>query len=633
MTTRSDPYAIRHVKSSAPDHSWRRGTFTFILTLVAIVVFMASFAVGYARVNQGKVLPGVDVAGISVAGLDRDQAAAKLTQSLPSVSSGNLIVNINGVQESVPYSSFGRDYDLNAMLDQALDLGRAPNFVQQIQDQLRILFNGVSVQPQVTWSNDQLISAVAKIAQQAQRDPVSASLGLVGGHYVVSPSSDGQSVDVEGAVADAVNAVNGTSAANSSISVHTSVVPPAVTTAQAQAAADSYERVVGSDLTVAGADLSTTITSDVLRGWVHLQQGPGNGNWQIVIEHDPIAQFVSNYALQTDVQPTNATFTFGSGSGVNVKVVPSADGRATQVDATTSNVMAALQARATGGSAPPTAELALASVSPTFTTDDATAISAKVTKLGEWTTHYISSPLNGGGVNIQVPTAKINGTVVEPGALFDYLATIGPITSPPYTAGAAIIHGHTVEDGVLGGGMCSSSTTLFNAAARAGLDIRARRNHTYYISRYPVGLDATVWIAGPNSKQTMSFVNDTGYPILIRGINAPGAVTFELYGVPDGRTTTFTDPVITNAETAQDWYQYTDALGPGVQNRVEFAVNGFDSVVVRTVKDAAGNVVHQDTFTSNYKTITGLVMVGRFPGDPSSGTKVLASVWKANHPK
>ena len=31
-----------------------------LLTLVAIIVFMASFAVGYARVNQGRVLPGVE---------------------------------------------------------------------------------------------------------------------------------------------------------------------------------------------------------------------------------------------------------------------------------------------------------------------------------------------------------------------------------------------------------------------------------------------------------------------------------------------------------------------------------------------------------------------------------------------
>jgi hypothetical protein len=89
--------------------------------------------------------------------------------------------------------------------------------------------------------------------------------------------------------------------------------------------------------------------------------------------------------------------------------------------------------------------------------------------------------------------------------------------------------------------------------------------------------------------------------------------------------------VIENAETAQEYYRYSDALAPGQKQRVEFTVDGFNSTVVRTVKDAAGNVIHQDTFKSNYKTIDGLVDVGRYPGDPPAGTKVLASVWKARH--
>ena len=226
----------------------------------------------------------------------------------------------------------------------------------------------------------------------------------------------------------------------------------------------------------------------------------------------------------------------------------------------------------------------------------------------------------------------INGYVVEPGELFDFLKVIGPITSPPFTAGAAIIHGHTVEDGVLGGGMCSCSTTLFNAVMRAGLDIHARRNHTYYISRYPVGLDATVWVAGPNSRQTMSFVNDLQYPILIKGINSPGAVEFDIYGVPDGRTVELSTPIVTNQQTAQSYYEYTNSLAPGQKNLVEFVVDGFDASVTRTVKDAAGNVIHSDTWISNYKTIDGLQMVGRYPTDPPEGTKVLASVWHAQHP-
>ena len=628
MTTRSDEYTLPYAKSNARNASWRRGTFTFLLTFVAILVFMASFAIGYARVNEGKVLPGVDVAGVSLAGLSRGEAAAKLTESLPSLSSGNLVININGAQQSVPYSSFDRTYDTNFMLDQAFSLGRAPNLIQQIQEQLRVLINGIDVDPQVTWNGQELANQVAAIAESAQQDPISATLSRVDGHYVVAPAKTGLSVDVEGAVADAVAQVDNTSSADSAITVHTSLVPPVVSTDQAQAASDTVERVIGNGLTIAGSDLTATITADELRGWVYLNDA-GNGNWQLVIQRDPIHQFVADYALGTDVAATNATFGFVGG---NVQVVPSKDGRATNVDQTTDNIMTALQARVTGTSVPSNPELVLGSVSPEFTTENAAAISSKVTKIGEWTTNYVSGPLNGNGINIQVPTSIINGYVVEPGATFDYLKVIGPITSPPYTAGAAIIHGHTVEEGVLGGGMCSSSTTMFNAALRAGLDIGARRNHTYYISRYPVGLDATVWIAGPNSQQTMSFVNDLQYPILIKGINQPNKVTFEVYGVPDGRTVQLSTPVITNAQTAQTYFQYTDTLAPGKQQLVEFTVNGFDSVVVRTVKDAAGNIIHQDTFKSSYKTINGLIMVGRYPGDPPSGTTVLESVWKANHP-
>ncbi len=627
MTTRSDPYAIPYAKSSARSRSWRRGTFTFVLTFVAIAVFMASFAIGYARVNEGKVLPGVDVAGVSLTGLTRPEAASKLQDSLTSLSSGDLVVHINGVQQSVPYASFDRTYDTSFMLDQAFSLGRAANFVQQIQEQLRVLINGVDVDPQVTWNGQKLADRVAAIAQAAQKDPVSATISRAGSGYLVTPAQTGLSVDVEGAVSDAVAQVNNTSPADTEINVNTAVVPPVVSTEEAQAAVDTFDRVVGSGLSIAGGDLSTQISADELRGWTLLNDA-GNGDWQVVIERDPIHQFVANYALGTDVAPTNATFGFVSGG---VQVVPSKDGRATGVDQTTDNIMAALQARATGTQAPSNVELALGSVSPTFTTNDAQAISSKVTKIGEWTTNYISGPLNGNGVNIQIPTTIINGYVVEPGATFDYLKVIGPITSPPYTAGAAIIHGHTVEDGVLGGGMCSSSTTIFNAAMRAGLDIRARRNHTYYISRYPVGLDATVWIAGPKSQQTMSFVNDLQYPVLIKGINQPNKVTFEVYGVPDGRTVSLSDPVIENAQTANTYYQYTDTLAAGQKSLVEFTVNGFDSTVVRTVKDASGNVIHQDTFKSNYKTIDGLILVGRYAGDPSSGTKVLESVWKANH--
>lgn len=612
---------ISHPLAGAPV---RRMGFSFGVTLLAVVLFGAAFAVGYARVNEGRIMPGVDVAGVSLSGLDRDAAAAKLTEALPDLGAGNLVIDIGSSSQSVPYSAFDRHYDVDYMLDQALGIGRAPNFIEQLQEQIHVLINGTSVSPVATWDSDALTHKVAAIATAAQVAPVSASLSRVAGRYVVNPASPGVAVDVQGAVASALAAVDNVATSDAHVSVATTVVPPAIDTAVAQDAADTAERVMGSDVQAAAGTQSMTISSASLRGWVHLDPKSDGSGWQLVIERAPIAQAVHDYGLTSDIAPKNASFAFHEGG---ITVVPSSEGTATDVETTTNSIMDVLQQRAAGQDAG-AATLTLNSVAPTFDTAAATALAPRVKLLGEWTTNYTPSPLNGNGVNIQIPTDIIDGYVVEPGGLFDYLSVIGPITSPPYTAGAAIVRGHTVMEGVLGGGMCSSSTTIFNAALRSGLEMRNRGNHFYYISRYPLGLDATVWISKAR-RLTMSFVNDTGYPILIRGINETGKVTFQIYGVDDGRTVELSEPVVENPVTAVDQVQYTDSLAPGVKKRIEFNTDGMDVTVTRTVKDAAGNIIHFDTFKSHYGAVNGVTQVGRYPGDPPDGTTIPATQY--NH--
>ena len=109
----------------------------------------------------------------------------------------------------------------------------------------------------------------------------------------------------------------------------------------------------------------------------------------------------------------------------------------------------------------------------------------------------------------------INGTVVPAGTKFDFWKVVGDLHKLPGAGpGNAIEGGKITVTGAFGGGICTTSTTLFNAAFRAGMVPLARQNHNEFINRYPPGLDATVWIVG-NTKQTMSFKNDTKYPILI----------------------------------------------------------------------------------------------------------------------
>ena len=174
-----------------------------------------------------------------------------------------------------------------------------------------------------------------------------------------------------------------------------------------------------------------------------------------------------------------------------------------------------------------------------------------------------------------------------------------------YRLGGAIVGGHSVEGKALAGGICATSTTLFNAALRGGFEIDARQPHWYYITKYPLGLDATV-----SQSQTMRFTNDTKYPILIRGFASPGIVRFEIWSVPNGRTVTLSRPQVSNVVKGYDTTVQTATLRRGQSNRTEWPVDGKDVVVTRTVRDANGNVIHHETYVSHYHRMVGINMVG-----------------------
>jgi vancomycin resistance protein YoaR len=275
----------------------------------------------------------------------------------------------------------------------------------------------------------------------------------------------------------------------------------------------------------------------------------------------------------------------------------------------------------------PQVDVAATAIPPRLTTAAAQAAAPRMKLVSSWTTDYPIGDNNCKGRNITIPTSTLDGYVVAPGAGFDFWKAIGGITREQgYCAGAAIASGHSVHpgdigangeplEGALGGGICSCSTTLFNAALRLGLEMGARKNHYYYIDRYPVGLDATVFKSG-DVAQSMTFTNDTAYPIAIRGINSrsgtTGHVRFELYSVPTGRHVTLSKPVIRNLRRAQDSIQFTTNTAqarPGSPHRREVPIDGFDVTLTRTVTDDAGRVLHQERWTSRYGTVTGVLFV------------------------
>ncbi len=204
-----------------------------------------------------------------------------------------------------------------------------------------------------------------------------------------------------------------------------------------------------------------------------------------------LAKLLRPVADRVAVAPRNASFAWGGGGAVGF--FPGEAGRKLKAKATVASVVAALEQRA-AGSSKPGAALAMGVVQPALTNAEARAAAPQMELLSTWTTYYVPGDGNFWGANINIPAQDLNGRVVAPGEWFEFWQGIGPVTlERGYGYGGAIIGGRSVANGALAGGICSTSTTLFNAAMRAGLEIGQRVNHSYYIDRYPMGLDATVF--------------------------------------------------------------------------------------------------------------------------------------------
>jgi vancomycin resistance protein YoaR len=152
--------------------------------------------------------------------------------------------------------------------------------------------------------------------------------------------------------------------------------------------------------------------------------------------------------------------------------------------------------------------------------------------VGKFTTKVDGS--SGRIANVRTGTEMINGKVVQPGEVFSCNDVLGPRNKAAgiWKMAPALLNGQSVME--LGGGICQVSTTLFNAAIRANLEMVEWVHHSIPSSYVTIGCDATISTGGPDFR----FKNNTDWPVYIVGYYEEKGrkLTFEIWGqpLPDG---------------------------------------------------------------------------------------------------
>ena len=540
MTTTTPDTVLLPAPDARRSSTRLRFGIAFFVGLLAATALGAGALYAYDRQYAGRILPGVSVGAVDLSGLDPAAAASAIRAGYGYLADGSVTIRARGTEVAIPFEEIGRGPDVEAMVAEALAVGRDGNAIQRAVADAQTALRGVALTPRVTFDADALAERVLAYADGLAREPKDAWVAVVDEEIAVVPAIDGQLADAAGPV-EAVLADLGELTTRGALTydMPVRIIPPAITTDEATTAKTDAERIAAPiKLAITGQEQE--ITGARLRSW--LSFGPtADGGYAVDVDTAGLEDLLKKIAKNVDRAPVNASYTTSGGRITGV--TESRTGYKLDQAATHQQVQALLDARA-AGAATTAIEPALKVTEPALTTAEAAAARPKMRKISQWTTFFPVGEKNGFGANIWIPARLIDGYVVAPGATFDFWRAVGPVTrAKGYKSGGAIINGRTEPQGALAGGICSCSTTLFNAAARAGYKMGARRNHYYYIDRYPVGLDATVFISASGSKQTMSFTNDTDYPLLIRGMGwrngGSGYVKFEMYSVPTGRKVSF----------------------------------------------------------------------------------------------
>ena len=208
--------------------------------------------------------------------------------------------------------------------------------------------------------------------------------------------------------------------------------------------------------------------------------------------------------------------------GTSVRIVPSRPGLGLDGQDAAASISTAAHSE---GERP---ALRLVAIEPDRTTADAEALGIRE-RVSTFTTEMGPSSSNRIH-NVQLMARYIDGTIVEPGRTFSFNDTVGPRTTERGFLEGQMIVGSLLLPSV-GGGVCQTATTLFNNAFELGLPILERHNHSFYISHYPMGRDATVSWGGPD----FSFRNDMEHALLIKTSYSSETLTFSFYGTDEGR--------------------------------------------------------------------------------------------------
>jgi vancomycin resistance protein YoaR len=574
-----------------------------LLVVAAVLALLLLVVAVDAIASVGRIHPGVTIAGVKVGGKPPAEAVALLKTALPAKAAVPVTVKEGANTWTIKAADVGASFDYAKLLDDAMAVGRSEGFTASVGQRAHAWFAGEELVAPAMADPAKLDDALNKITKEIDVAPRDAAIKISAKKVEIKPSATGITVDRALLESDVLGAFTSDARV---IAVRATTAQPRITDEEAQQAKSTVENMLAGPVMITYASKSWTLSTKELAKMISApaMETSGAAGWVLdprVATAEASKTIVPKVGAALGTPPRDARF---KTSGGEVSIVRSKDGVGPDVADFAASLTKVLKSDASER----TVALRSAITRAKFTTEQARGMGVHE-RISTFTTTYDggnSSRAN----NIHTLGAALDGKLVPPGGTFSFNKYVGERTAAKgYQEANAIVKGKLVPQ--LGGGICQVGTTMFNAVFFSGMPITERSNHSFYISHYPKGRDATVSWGGPDLK----WKNTTSSWMLISVGYSSDSITISLYGTDPGYDVTYTTGDFTDFVK----YPTEQVKDPTMQNGLKVVedsgLDGRRCVVTRTVKKGS-TVVRTDTFRSVYKPKVAVVRVGT-AGKPS----------------
>jgi vancomycin resistance protein YoaR len=576
-----------------------------LVVLLVVVLLITGAAVSYAKMYQGKVFPGVQVFGVHLDGLNKDEARTQVQNAVDAALAKGLRFSYKGKEVSLDTSSVAADpdasrdlvdYDVEPAIEEAFGYGRDGNWIQDLQQQLRARVVPLNVHVGYTLDRAAIEEGVQSAFAKDIREPKDAELVFVTSTGAwkaeVKPEEQGTVLVVEPALDELEKQAK--NLAFAPIPLSDKATEPTRKKSDLEPFIGKAEEILARPaLTFTYGTQKFPMATSTVASWL-VVTGTANG-LDLVIDPTAFEAHLRKIAPEIEVEAKNGSLEVKDG-----KIVSFIGGQQGQ------RINGAMTLAAVEKDWPPTSTFPLIvdKVESTLVGADPERLGIKEL-LGVGHSNFSGSPSNR-RKNIALGIERVNGTIIEPDQEFSLLTVLGPVDGTHGWLPELVIKGNETKP-EYGGGLCQIGTTTFRGALASGLPILERRNHSYRVRYYePAGTDATIYEPKPDFR----FKNDTGHPILINAYKKGDDISFEFWGTKDGRKAETTTPRVYNITSPPPMKLIeTTTLAPGVKKCTESAHAGADAEFTYTVTYANGET-KTEVFKSHYRPWQAVCLVG-----------------------